>query len=423
MKKLYLSVFVLLSVLGFAQNKITIQPTNGDFAAPLNAALASSCANGCEIHLAETAGRRTLNAVVLVTAANVHLICDSRTTIQTNVSHTPLSPNAYYYGPIDVTGANFEMNGCNIDATSLGASGVVLVHLWGATNPKVHDNVLTSSVKPTYPALLGVRVEGNATHISTGAEVYGNTIQVPGIGFSVGDYGQHVSFHDNTVRNSYQCFDFNGSSSKVPDAFQITTHNDTCTSNAASSYVESATDVDIDFDHFWYEGTTQPSLRIHAITYTSALRVKVNNCDFTGNGQTSSAIQVFQNAANWEITNNRIRNMGTDGITIDSTSGTPAYGTIANNEIMNSGQRGANGGYCAIRLHQSKGNNVGFLTITGNKTWDEQSTPTQLSGICSDGGQQPFNLEMKGNRWKGAGTHSGVDLPLGCMTCKRDPKE
>lgn len=423
MKRLCVSALVLLSLAVFAQNKITVEPLNGDFAAPLISALASSCSKGCEIHLADTSGRRLLNSVVPITVANVHLVCDGSAPIQTNLSHTPLGPNGYYYSPFDITGENFEMNGCHIDATSLGTTAVAIIHLWGAKNAKVHDNSIYSSEKAGFPAALGVRVEGNATHISTGAEVYANFFHVPSIGFSVGDYGQIVTFHDNTVQESYQCFDFNGSGSAVPDASQIITHNDTCISSIAASYVESATDVSIDSDHFQNEGATQPSLRIHSITPTSPLRVRVNNCDFTGNAITSTAIEIFQNAGDWQITNNRIRNMGTDGITIDSTSGTPMNGTIADNEIVNSGQRGANGGYCGIRLRQSKGNNVGFLTIMGNKTWDEQSTPTQLNGICSDGGQAPFNIQMSGNTWKGKGTRNAINFPEGCSVCERDKKE
>jgi len=410
-------------------NVITVQPVSNDFAAPLQAAIANCGSAGCTIHIPATSGTRNLSAAIQFNQPNTHLVCDSTQPLTTTYSTTPIAGNGtYYLGPLDITANNVEVSGCALDVSSLGILGLNAIHIYGASGVKVHGNVITSSTTPQWPAMLGIRAEGYllsgaCSSTAVGAEIYGNTVQVPGIAFSTGDCSKDINFHDNRASGNFECLDFNGSDTTVPTSTVIKFRGNTCAGNIASSYVESALDVLIEGNHFLGEGSTSlPSLRVHAITSTIDLHTVINDNEFIGSASTSTAIQLFQNAGSIQVTNNKIRNMGTDGITLDSTSGTPSNFMISGNTLTSNGQQGAGGNYCGIRLHQSSGNNVSYGSIRNNDFSDRQSTQTQLSGICSDGGQAPYKLHIADNNFVLYGaTATPLNLPNGCTNCTIGP--
>jgi hypothetical protein len=396
--------------------------SKNDLAVPINAAL-SACSPtlGCKIEIAPLAGPATLSGPIVISQNRVALICDSPVKMSTHYANTPLAPSrVYYYGPIDISGNNVEVAGCALDVSSLGRTGLNAIHVYGASQVRVHGNVITSSVTPKYPGMLGIRVEGPSGSPASYVDIYDNSVTVPSISFSVGDNSQHVTFHDNYSLQSFQCFDFNGSGGGVvPDAFGIKFHDNSCVGDTGPSYAESARDVTIQNNNFFQDSTTgAPTIRVHnTLTSNPSLHVVIDGNTFVGNSSTTTAAEFFQNAQDWQFINNHVRNYGTDGVTVTSTSGTPLYGIIANNQFIDNGQQGGPGNYCGIRLHQKTGNNVGFVSITGNMFTDDQGkSPTEIYPICSDGGQAPFNILYTGNF---NGLSAPPSFPSGCNNCVR----
>lgn len=410
---------VIYSLPTSSQTFVVLPNASNDLAGPINSAL-NSCLpqGGCKIEIAPLAAPAILSSPVIISKNNVSLVCDSPVAIATSFAHTALSPNGYYYNPIDISGNNVEVAGCALDGTSIGITGLAAIHVWGAMHVKLHGLSITSSVAPQFPALLGIRVEGSSARPSSYVDVSDNAAQVPSIAYSVGDNSQYVTFHDNYSTHSNQCFDFNGSGGgTLADAFGIVFHDNYCVGDFSPSYVESARDVLISNNTFWQDSTAGlPTLRVHnTLTKNAYLHVVVDGNTFVGNNSNTTAAAFFQNVGDWQFINNHVRGYGADGLTVDSTSGTPLDGLIANNQFVDNGQLGASGKYCGIRMHQSTGNNVGYLNITGNAFIDDQgAAATELYPICSDGGQQPFNLLYSGNF---NATPNAPSLPKGCVNC------
>ncbi|MGO4210140.1 hypothetical protein AB4Y89_14595 [Terriglobus sp. 2YAB30_2] len=410
---------VLTSQAVFAQTIIS-PASGGDIAAPLNAAIATcSSTTGCTLEIAPSTSTLLLNSVVTVTKSNVRIHCIASAPIYTNISSTPLSSTTGdYSGVIDIVNVdNVELSGCTLYTDSLGTTAVPTIRVWGSSNVRVHDMTLHSSVSPVYPALLGIRAEGSTSAPSQNITADHNKITTPSIGLSVGDNGQHIDYHDNSVTNSYQCFDFNGQNGGAhPDATDINFHDNSCAGNTASSYVESASNVRVKNNSFWKDSSGQAAIVIHnTLPTVPNLHVDISENSFVGAGVTAYAAWFYQNGNHWAFSNNRVQTMRMDGILVDSTSGTPVYGEVTNNQFIDNGQAGASGGYCGVRLHQSAGNNVGFLTISTNLFVDDQgSSPTQAYPVCSDGGQTPFYLKITNNQNYLANAES---LPAGCNDC------
>jgi hypothetical protein len=419
MKKVALALLLLCRTCVFSQTKI-VPLSNGDLAQPLNTAI-SSCSStlGCDLEIVPFSRAVLLNSVVIINKSNVTIHCDTSAQISTNYSSTPFnSTYSYWYGVFDVSAANnVEISGCSFNVTSLGTTAVDTIHVWGSQNVKIHNDSITSSVAPVYPSMLGIRAEGSSALPSVNVKAFGNVITVPSIGLSVGDNGQHVDYYENTVTNSFQCFDFNGSGGgSNPDAYDIDFHNNSCNSDYSSNYVESAADVRIRNNTFWQDASSgQPVVNVHnTSTANNELHIDISGNLFQGGATSAYAAHFFQNANHWTFSHNRVRNMKNDGLLIDSTSGSPIFGEIVGNQFVDNGQAGPSGNYCGIRLHQSMGNNVGYLTISTNQFVDDQGAHTELYPACSDGGQAPFYLKYTDNQNHLANQQN---LPVGCSTC------
>jgi len=397
-----------------------VSPNSGnDLAVPINTAL-NSCSSklGCKIEVAPLAAAATLSEPILITKSNVALVCDTPVAMATIYANPPLSSYGNFYeGPVEIDETNnVSMTGCNFNVSSISV-GLVTIHLFGATNTTINGNYINSTRTPSYGGILGIRVEGSSAYPSSHVNVQGNFVTAPSIAYSVGDNSQYVDFGNNHSQSSYQCFDFNGSGGGTyADAFGIKFHDNYCVGDAGPSYVESARDVAIQNNSFWQDSTTgAPTIRVHnTLTKSPSLHVVIDGNTFVGNSSNTTAVDFFQNAQDWQFINNHVRNYGADGVTVDSTSGTPLYGLIANNQFLDNGQIGASGNYCGIRLHQSSGNNVGYLSISGNMFVDDQGVPTQLYPICSDGGQAPFLIQYTGNFNV---LPKPPSLPMGCSNC------
>lgn len=399
---------------------VRVTPVNGDLAGVINGVQLACPISGCTIEIPTLSGMARLSSPLLFTSSNVSLVCDTKQPMVLTYSNTSLSPAGYYYGPVDITGSGFKMSGCSFEMSSI-PNGVAGIHVFGASHVEISDNVLYSS-RPAAPGqLLGIRIEGSSSDVATDVRVTGNTIAVPYIALSTGDYAERgIVFDNNYTYGGYQPFDFNGSACggscpNEPDSYGIQYIHNTAMHFLNSGYVESASDVLIRGNSFLYSGSDGfATIRIHQTTTNSALKVIIDSNQFIGNSSTYAGIQIFQNATDWQITNNTFRDLGADGIIIDSTSGTPLDGVISNNIFVDNGQSG-DSTYCGIRLHQSEGNNVGLIRISGNQAMDDQVFPTQFYGICSDGGQAPFALVIDSNQLQAV---AAIEFPNGCSACQ-----
>lgn len=399
--------------------------SGSELGAWINSAIAACPSSGCQIEIpALTSGTSySLGSPIIVTKNKVNIRCDSKAPMVTTYSSTPLGPDGYYYGPVDVTGDYFKIEGCYLDLSSFSV-GLNGIHLFGSKHSKVLNNTLYSSRAAALGSLLGVRIEGKASNIATDDEVSGNWIRVPYIALSTGDYSENgIVFRNNYTQEGYEAFDFNGSGCGgscpgPPDSYGIRYVNNTAINYPNSSYVESASDVLIANNHFVNDGALLgefATLRVHQTTTNGTMRVNISNNEFIGSATTWAAIHVFQNASDYIISGNTIRMSGADGILIDSTSGTPIEGLISGNIFANNGTSNPSGGFCGVRLHQSSGNNVGFVTIFGNYGYDDQVTHSQLNLLCSDGARTPFQLIYSMNMVS-SGT-AAYSLPDGCSGC------
>jgi hypothetical protein len=428
MKFLALIVF-LLGTTAFSQTVIT--PSSGDIAGPLNTALASCPSAGCDLEIAPFTGTVTLNAPVLIAHSNVKIHCDAQTTMFTNYSGPVSMTHGYWPSVIDIYGSsNVEFNGCNIDVSTI-STGVAAIHVFGSSNVLVHNNTITSTVAASISGFgstpLGIRVEGASGQLSTNVQVYNNTITVPSIGLSSGLYSQHLNYYSNNVTNTVECVDLNGAASATnPVSSDIDFHDNVCTTNLSSSYVESAAYVRIHDNTFWQDATNNTeAIAVHnTLPSNFLLQVDISNNLFVGSDpatgspslSTGYAAHFFQNVGEWSFSHNRVIHMLYDGLLVDSTSGTPGFGEIIGNRFISNGQAGASGGYCGIRLHQSSGNNVGWLSISNNEFIDVYNAdpPTEQYPVCSDGGQAPFFIRYTGNF---VYLPNDANFPAGCSDC------
>jgi Right handed beta helix region len=399
---------------------IIVTPNGGnDLAVPIqNAVTACSSTVGCKIEVAPLTAAATLSARILITKSNVHLVCDSQYPMVTTYGSTTINPTTgVFYGPIELNGAtNAEIEGCNINVSSLGVQQVIPIHVWGSSGVKVHNNRITSTTSPAINTTFGIRVEGGSSNLSKNVEVYSNFLQVPYIAVSTGDYGQYVNFHDNYITGCYQPFDFNGGGSTVPDSFGVKFIDNTAVSCTGPAFVESAADVTIAGNHFFYDGGPgNATIMVHVITSSLSLHTLIDHNEFIGNSRTGPAIYVFQVVHDVTITNNKITNMGTDGITVSSASGgSPANILVANNHIVGSGSSNPTGGYCGIRINQPSAlvTQVNFL----NNVTADDGAGTQQYGFCTDGASVPFQLTILGNNF--SGTKAAMSMGSGCNQCK-----
>ncbi len=465
MKKLLLAALLAcvppfaLSQSASTGNVLVVTPSAGDLAAPVNRAIAACPPGGCTIEIAAPASTATLSVPILINKSNVHVKCDSPSSMATSPAFkTTLSPNGYYWGVVDIAEAsNVSVEGCNFDVTSV-PEGLVTLHVYGGTNVVIDNNRVTSKVSNSKNAgMLGVRVEGNAAHPSTQVKVTRNIVTVPWIAYSVGNYASEVNFANNSSAQSGECFDFNGSGAGNGNpalAWGISFTGSTCSGDSNSSYVESARDVTIANNQFSLDGLAAngPTLRVHVTSTDIHLRVTVDGNHFAGSGSQSNAASFFQNVTGWKFINNTVRGYGQDGLLIDSSFGSIVNGTITGNTFLDNGQtilRGATlpascpaygqlfvltstnqwyrcdgrentyaanavPGYCAVRFHQSAGNEVVNVFVQNNVFGDDQATHTEAYPLCADGGQVPAGITYAKNL---SSLPNSTMLQAGCSNC------
>jgi hypothetical protein len=84
---------------------------------------------------------------------------------------------------------------------------------------------------------------------------------------------------------------------------------------------------------------------------------------------------------NFEISNNIIRNILRNGITLWNV----LNGVISHNVVKNCGKQGTANQQAGINLNGNTGSESGYIVITGNRCYDDQGTKTQKYGIQEQG--------------------------------------
>jgi hypothetical protein len=151
----------------------------------------------------------------------------------------------------------------------------------------------------------------------------------------------------------------------------------------------------------------------------SGVRVQNNNINFGGtgiaDGPPSNNVQITGNklfgapgnqgycigpgGSEMLIADNYCTSAGLGGIGVNN-GGTNfnAKGTILSNNIIKNANQQNTATHCGIEVNNNSGGTFNGVIIKGNKAYDDQGTPTQSYGICTNGTATGYsNITIEGN--------------------------
>ena len=325
-----------------ANQTLTVYPVSGDFRSAFNTAVANCKAAGtsqsCNIQLQTGGGTQTLSNYLLVRATpNVHVTCATKDPINLTFNalslySSPVGGVPRYAGIVEVDASdNFTMDDChfNIQTFSENAAATApAINIWGSKHVRINNVSILSTTTPllTASGLLGIRTQGNPQYYAEDVIVSNSSIQVPFIALSTGNYSRHVNFEHNYVQNSYECYDFNGTSASAgePSSQHIIFSHNTCRNIPGSNYVESASHVTLYANTYINVGLGSSAFsveRVHSIEPFNDLDVTSTDELMVGNPSGDAGFQVFNGASNVHVNNLRCEGIATHCVDLDTSEG------------------------------------------------------------------------------------------------------
>lgn len=281
-----------------------------------------------------------------------------------------------------------EFSGLTLNGNTWGNALPLLLHQ--GSYGRFYNNVFTDSGALGINTVMALRILGAASMTADHNEVRDNLfMNTRWISVALATNANYNVVAHNVFQNCWEAIDINGDAPADSEGNEFSSNEiDGCQPN---NFLQSATGTIFVNNVFTnaQAGTSpsSPYLTVLLATGTSAQRTVISGNQFRGNSGMGPCLELQNNVTYFVISNNTFSTCGTYGIfiTVSGVANT-GRGIIGENYFLDNGIQNPTQGFSAIELNPSaSGASIIDLHITGNSTFDDQTTKSQYYGLQSFG--------------------------------------